>query len=88
MQTNEYYRVPVLFDGRIAFTREDDWLVQLANEQHDEIGQLRKFRDRVTAAITEHAGNQENPYAYIWQSEWDKIKAEAVEQPNERKDGG
>ena len=55
-------------------------------EQAVEIDRLRQFRDRVLSAMTEHAGGAQE-YAYIWQSEWDRIKAECGE-PNERKDGG
>ena len=46
---------------------------------------LQQFRDAVLSAMTEHAGGGQE-YAYVWQSEWDRIKAEAGE-PNERKDG-
>ena len=47
---------------------------------------LNQFRDRVLSAMTEHAGGGQE-YAYVWQSEWDEIKAECGE-PNQRKDGG
>ena len=54
--------------------------------QAAEIDRLRQFRDRVLSAMTEHAGGQAD-FAYIWQSEWDRIKSECGE-PVERKDGG
>ena len=50
-----------------------------------EIDRLQQFRDRVLSAMTEHAGGAQE-YAYIWQSEWDKIKAECGEPTDERKD--
>jgi hypothetical protein len=39
-----------------------------------EINHLRQFRDAVLAAMRENAGNLDNPYAYIPQQEWEKIK--------------
>ena len=50
-----------------------------------EIDRLQQFRDAVLSAMTEHAGGQTD-FAYIWQSEWDRIKAECGEPTG--KDGG
>ena len=50
-----------------------------------EWNRLQQFRDRVLSAMTEHAGGAQS-YAYIWQSEWDRIKAECGEPTG--KDGG
>ena len=63
-----------------------EWANQPPLKESREIERLRKFRDRVLATMTEHAGGQAD-FAYIWQSDWDKIKAECGE-PVERKDGG
>lgn len=43
-----------------------------------EVERLRCFRDAVVEAMVENAGGGQ-PFAYIWQTRWDEIKA-AVEQ--------
>lgn len=45
-------------------------------EAADEIERLRQFRDAVTNAMHERAGNDASPFAYIWQDEWVSIKKE------------
>ena len=49
-----------------------------------ELERLRAFRDAVVGEIHENAGNTQNPFAYLWQSRWEEIKAMAAEAIPER----
>jgi hypothetical protein len=42
-----------------------------------EIERLHAFRRAVMNSMVEHAGREQNPFAYIPQQEWEKIKESA-----------
>lgn len=59
------------YDGRVAFVSQDDWLVQLVNEQKETIDKLARAIEETTAACRvfttpiEHRGY------------WDEFKTDA-----------
>jgi len=59
-------------DSDIALARAA-WIAR-GREAAEEHKRLRAFRDAVLLFIVENAGGDDS-FAYIWQSEWDKIKA-------------